>query len=552
MNFKTDESPRKLRGGYYTPSPVADFLSRWVIGSNPRSVLEPGCGDGAFVDAFCRLSSSPMTFTGIEQLEEEAEKARKRTHGSKTCVVDIKCCDFLAWALEGFRTHKSFDAVVGNPPYIRYQYLDSCDQEYAQAVFASCHLPFTKRTNAWVPFVMASVSLLAPGGRLAMVVPSELLHILHADSLRKYLLSSCQRILVVDPQELLFADALQGTVLLMVEKKVPRSRSSSRISILAEPRNDFLESDPKDMFSEAPYVSGRDIDGKWMRLLLDRRDLAILNRVSRLPSIRRFGDIASVDVGIVTGANKFFLVDDQTVNEYGLEEFVHPMFGRSEDCRGLVYSRKLHKSNAERGLHTNFVLFDTRPFEELPDGAQSYIRMGEKQRLPDRYKCRIRTPWYCVPSVYKTDVGMLKRCYDFPRLILNTAGAYSTDTAYRIKTSLRPKDLVYCFVNSLTALSAELEGRHYGGGVLELVPSEIEKLLVPVVRIPDRNLQTLDMQISSGQDFDVTLMQQDAIVLAAAGLSEEERLSLHKAYLQLRSRRQRLHDDEKDEEDGIE
>ncbi len=39
---------------------------------------------------------------------------------------------------------------------------------------------------------------------------------------------------------------------------------------------------------------------------------------------------------------------------------------------------------------------------------------------------------------------------------------------------------MFGFLNGLTALTAELEGRHYGGGVLELVPSEIEKLLVPV------------------------------------------------------------------------
>jgi hypothetical protein len=40
-------------------------------------------------------------------------------------------------------------------------------------------------------------------------------------------------------------------------------------------------------------------------------------------------------------------------------------------------------------------------------------------------------------------------------------------------------------VNSLTALTAELEGRHYGGGVLELVPSEIEKLAVVHSSVPE-------------------------------------------------------------------
>jgi hypothetical protein len=145
--------------------------------------------------------------------------------------------------------------------------------------------------------------------------------------------------------------------------------------------------------------------------------------------------------------------------------------------------------------------------------------------------------------VYKTEIGMLKRSNNYPRLILNRAKAYSTDTAYRIKVkqaSLKPDVLVYSFVNSLTALSAELEGRHYGGGVLELVPSEIEKLLIPVAPLPEADVDTLDAQISSGTDFELTLIQQDALVLTAAGLSKVDQAAIHKAYLRLRSRRQRL------------
>ena len=73
---------------------------------------------------------------------------------------------------------------------------------------------------------------------------------------------------------------------------------------------------------------------------------------------------------------------------------------------------------------------------------------------------------------------MLKRSHDTPRLILNRVGAYTTDTAYRIRTrDIAGERLVGCFLNPMTALSAELEGRHYGGGVLELIPSEIERLL---------------------------------------------------------------------------
>ena len=94
---------------------------------------------------------------------------------------------------------------------------------------------------------------------------------------------------------------------------------------------------------------------------------------------------------------------------------------------------------------------------------------------------------------------MLKRSHNVPRLILNKAGAYTTDTAYRIRSEIAPDRLVASFLNPLTALSAELEGRHYGGGVLELVPSEIEKLLVPLSS-SEFNLAAVDEGVRSEAD----------------------------------------------------
>ena len=109
-------------------------------------------------------------------------------------------------------------------------------------------------------------------------------------------------------------------------------------------------------------------------------------------------------------------------------------------------------------------------------------------------------PWYSVPSVYRTPIGMIKRSADYHRLIWNTARVYTTTAVYRIgilSGDVTPAQLVLSCVNSLTALSAELEGRRYGGGVLELVPSEIEKLLVPVVALPAFDVKGLDARIRS-------------------------------------------------------
>ena len=77
-----------------------------------------------------------------------------------------------------------------------------------------------------------------------------------------------------------------------------------------------------------------------MKILLDCEELDVFERVRQFATIKRFEEIAQVDVGIVTGANKFFLIDNATVEKYQLQNFIKPMFGRSEHCPGVLYSQR--------------------------------------------------------------------------------------------------------------------------------------------------------------------------------------------------------------------
>ncbi|WP_170326772.1 N-6 DNA methylase [Ruegeria arenilitoris] len=528
MNFIALESEQKLRGGYYTPDDLAQFLTRWIAPSSGTRILEPSCGDGAF---FPSLKSSNATVTAFELSPEEAEKAKAR--GLPNCIIHNR--DFLGWALQA--QPSQFDAVIGNPPFIRYQYLPAAFQANAERVFAGLGCKFTKHTNAWVPFILASMNLLRPGGRLAMVVPSEIIHVMHAQSLRTYLGQQCRRLVIVDPQEIWFEGTLQGAVLLMAEKKASPEVHGEGLGIHRVAGREFLQQDPEAVFNAPQAINGKTVQGKWTRALVPAATLDILDTVEADERFCRFSDAATVDVGIVTGANKFFLVTDDVVRRNGLKKWAHPMFGRSDHCPGVIYDDAQHARNAATGKPTNFLWMPDTSVEKSVKGRE-YIAAGVREKLHERYKCRIRSPWYTVPSVYATEVGMLKRSHDTPRLILNRAGAYTTDTAYRIRALKGTADaLVYGFYNSLTALSAELEGRHYGGGVLELVPSEIEKLLLPAPEAIVPDVERLDRMVREDTVSD-TLEAQSEEVLGA--LSKADQMDLLAAWAALRDRRHRL------------
>lgn len=546
MNFIGNETAQKLRGGYYTPTDLAAFLCEWVLEIEPKRILEPSCGDGVFLSALRQAGGSEsLAVTGIELDEVEAAKAKQRAKQVGFQSSKIHSTDFLSWALENTgKAEGTFDAVIGNPPFVRYQYLPEPFQQKTEQVFRELGLPFTKHTNAWVPFILASMRMLRPGGRLAMVVPAEIIHVLHAQSLRSYLGRECRRLVIVDPEKLWFDGTLQGAVLLLAEKRRDEQDRAEGLGIYEVKDREFLREKPSTIFAAPQAINGKTVAGKWTRALLDKETRDLFDELAEHQEVHRFRDVADVDVGIVTGANKFFLVTDDVVAENGLERWAHPMFGRSEHCPGIIYDKRQHAANAKSGKPTNFLWFpDSEPLRFKK--PRNYIEAGQSDSLHTRYKTGLRKPWFAVPSVYSTEIGMLKRSHDLPRLILNKVGAYTTDTAYRIRTlnGTTADKLVSCFINSLTSLSAELEGRHYGGGVLELVPSEIEKLVLPLPSKVKISLKDLDKKIRNESTKDV-LEANSREVLDGLGLSRAKQDRVFNGWKRLRNRRHRTTSEE--------
>ena len=155
-----------------------------------------------------------------------------------------------------------------------------------------------------------------------------------------------------------------------------------------------------------------------------------------------------------------------------------------------------------------------------------------------RYKTRIRDPWWHVPSVYSTDIALLKRANEAPRLISNEKKALTTDTAYRIQSKIRPDLLAASWLNSLTLLACELNGRTYGGGVLELVPSEIRKTPIPISG-DGADFSQLDLDLRNGKPIQEILKQQNESTALSTGIDRDALLLLEGARQKMVARRTR-------------
>lgn len=570
INFKALESAQKLRGGYYTPLSVVEFLSDWAVTLKTRTILEPSCGDGRFLEALSEAVSrngaknGTVSIDAVELREDQFKLAQEKAKrlASKGLHARLYCDDFFSWILNS-PPDKTWDAVLGNPPYIRYQYFDKNQRFIAQEIFHKTNVRFTMLTNAWVPFILASVMHLAPGGRIAMVIPSEISYIIHAQGLRELLEQELEYIRIVDFREVVFDGTLQGTVLFLGIKRFDRPfkplqyhGASDRALFPDETEADIVDFKICDIkgiddlstvgSSEMALQTqnGKPLSGHWMLALLDNEERSLLSELSRIPKVKPFSQIADITIGIVTGANNYFCVNDTTLEEYGLSEIAVPMLARSELIKGITYTAEDQEKNAALGKSVHFLEFPNLDASRLPKTMQEYIKLGEKQQLNERYKCRIREPWYCVPYVWVSQISLLKRCHHFPRLILNELGAYSTDTAYRISLkdsySKCGKDFVFSFINSYTFLLAELGGRHYAGGVLELVPSEIRALKVPLVKVARDDFSLLDQMIRKRRNPDDILDFTDQVILSRGlGLSDKKLRALKACYNRVKRRRQR-------------
>lgn len=542
--MKSLPTSQKLRGGYYTPREITEFITEWAIRSPNDKILEPGCGDGNFlVDIVRRLAKLGKSrelidnqITGIELLESEALKATERVRALGVKGNAIQVMDFIEYSLSAFKNDTKFNVVIGNPPFIRYQNFDKIQQKYANEIANKAKLHHSKLTNAWVYFVIGSTLLLSDHGRLGMVIPAELLQVGYASELRKFLIDNYSRILMVTFKKLVIQEVQEEVVILLCEKngnerigmRTLELEDASQLRSIGEKDIATIELKPIDHTSD-----------KWTQYFLDVEEIMLLRRISKDPTFKRMGEFLEVDVGIVTGQNDFFIVNRQEVNELGLGKYVTPMLTRTFQTKGAKFSKEEWKKNVNSNSPT--YLLDLRKYQAkpLPSELAHYIKSGEDRNLHTGYKCRIRDPWWVVPSIWIPDAFLVRQVHEFPRLILNETNASCTDTIHRVKNKgyFDLKQLIPVFYNSLTFAHSEIVGRSYGGGVLELEPREAENLILPFNEGAELNLDKIDKLIRE-RNINEMLDYTDKILLQdLGGLTRDEVIMLRNTWEKLKNRR---------------
>ena len=534
--MKPIEGYNKLRGGYYTPDKISEFITDWAVKAAADTILEPSCGDGSFLNAIThRLKILGATrqevkknVIGVELDSVEAEKAAQ--YG--TTVV---CKDFFSYFREVVDDKKKFDAIVGNPPFIRYQ---NCNEEYREIAFTLMNkygFKPNRLTNIWLPFLLLSCNALKPNGRLGMVIPAELFQVDYAAEARQFLSGFFDRLTIITFKQLVFDDIQQEVVLLLGE----RGCEKHRIRIV-ELNNieDLISQGQKclDAAEQKQLDTGKD---KWVKYYLTNEELQLLKKLDHDSRISNATDLYEVNVGLVSGENDFFILNRSVVAEHNLESTVLPIVSRSEQLKGIQLTEKDFDCLIDAGKKVFFFAPGNAEVDDLTKEQKEYIEYGEENGYNKNYKCRIRPKWYYVSSTWDADAFLIRQAHLYPRMILNKKNALVTDTLHKVRflQGVQGECVAAAFLNTYTFALSETLGRSYGGGVLTFEPGEMRKF-----RIPMRGAEQLDLSKIDGWqrkgEIDKILEYTDGVLLREGlGLTQYEIALLHSIWNKMRDRR---------------
>lgn len=535
---------RKARGAFFTPEPLARYITEWAVRSTTDRILEPSCGEAAFLlSAADRLGvlgraegvSALADLHGIELHAASAASAREFLTSAGASAAEVQVGDFFTFEPTG-----SYDVVIGNPPYVRYQDFSGESRARSRAAALRGGVSLTRLASSWAAFTIHSALFLRQGGRLGLVLPAELLSVNYAGEVRRFLLERFARVDLVMFEERVFPGVLEEVVLLLADGygkgptdqcHVVQARNAEDLSNVAVARR----------WRPASRSS------KWTTSLLSTDAISAYATTQEAGGFTTLSAWGNTTLGMVTGSNRYFALSPARTLELGLSpsDLIPLSPPGSRHLRGLSFTKSARVRLGAAGSATT--LF--RPDGEPSLKAREYIEAGQATGVDQAYKCSVRAPWWRVPLVAPPDLMLTYMNSDTPRLTTNRAGAHHLNSVHGVY--LKPvhrrvgMDLIpLAALNSMTLLGAETVGRAYGGGMLKIEPREADHLPVPSPELLISARKVLSalrreilVRLGCGQLLDAVRLVDEALLVGELGIARGDLQALRDGHAELSARR---------------
>jgi type I restriction-modification system DNA methylase subunit len=582
---------RHRLGQYYTPPPIIELITEMCIKSPEDKVLDPACGSGGFlVKAYHKLKDlkkKENPFADDEKLHEEIlnqlygidiNQFPAQLSSINLAIRNLKVAsrhmnilvsDFFKVKSSVGIFPKEVDVVVTNPPYTRQEEMEYKDQIREEALIYSdgSKIPLDARAGIYAYFFTHSAKFLKNHGMMGQITSDTWLDVGFGEDLKRFFLDHFKIHAIIWYDVRAFEKALVGTCITILEKEdeSKEDRDNNIVKFVrikkAMPTEELvrtIETAKEDFEDERIGITVKkqkelEPKDKWGKFL---RAPTIYFKLLSNPKMIKFREIADVKRGYTTGANEFFYLDKEKIKLWGIEkQFLEPIVTSPKDIKIELRSKDI----------SDWLLMVNSPKEELSNqNVLKYIEHGENAEVrirggkdkgkvikgyPNLSTLKARSIWYSLTQ--REPAPLLLSCKIWERFIvaLNQAKAQADKAFYEI----RPKNtkhinaLAGILNSSLTALLAELHGRFYGGGVLELEIYECKDLpILNPEKLSHKERQMIETAFSRVREAqnrgDEKLEQEargelDNAVFGVLKLKENERKQVYEGLESLRRMR---------------
>lgn len=505
---KHSRTHKKALGAYYTPFNLSKVLCEWALRNSNDKILEPSFGGCGFLEA------------SIERLLALGSKgAESQLYGAD---IDPAAFDFLSKKIksyEGINDHFlykdfikvcpddfkaiRFDVVIGNPPYVSMhnmseQQKKNCFDLLKNNNFADDTIG--RNASLWAFFLLHSLSFIKNGGRSAWVLPSSLLHADYANAVLNIFSQHFKLVKVVKLNERFFQEeeADEISVILFADGFVKERKPPTSIGFTSIYGTKELEELCRDLTLSSI------ISTNYKSTVISEDASSEFEKIKTSNASISLGSICKIVIGMVTGDNKTFIIDKNTVQQYGIkDEDLKPVVGRFSLLHGLIHTKARHKKAQNESEKAYLVCPEHITIKRT--NIRKYLSKVSKKSRQNNKTFAKRANWYYPDDKRYPDAFLTYMIHKMPRLVINIAKITCTNSIHRVffhdEITLRKrKAIAISMLSSFSQLSAEMEGRAYGSGVLKLEPSAAKKiqiLLTPELEAAfNKNAVVIDRLIS--------------------------------------------------------